>query len=119
MGEFFSTKLTKKCKGNQGWNVLYIRGYDVTYAELCNFIISWNLTKTPQNLVQDFFSTVLTKAYAKKTGGSKLHFFLNRKKKDNRERGKSNYEKVELVAQNMFLSEELLSSFFFHCFVAI
>ena len=29
---FFSIKLTKN-KKKQGWNVLYISGYDVTYAE--------------------------------------------------------------------------------------
>ena len=39
----FSIKLTKTCKENQEWNVLYIRGYDVTYAalrtlELYNFM---------------------------------------------------------------------------------
>ena len=33
-GDFFSIKLTKKeKKTNQGCNVLYIRGYDFTYAE--------------------------------------------------------------------------------------
>ena len=29
----FLLKSNKKCKENQGWHVLYIRGYDVTYAE--------------------------------------------------------------------------------------
>ena len=29
----FCIKLTKICKENQGWNVLYIHGYDVTDAE--------------------------------------------------------------------------------------
>ena len=30
---FFYKKLTAKCKENQGWNVLQIRKYDVTYAD--------------------------------------------------------------------------------------
>ena len=30
---FFLHKTNKKCNKNQGWDVLYIRGYDVTYAE--------------------------------------------------------------------------------------
>ena len=86
-GRIFLHKLTKKkCKENQGGNVLYIRGYDVTYAELCVFIISWNLTKTPQNLVRDSFSIISTKAYAKKTKGSKLHFSLIIKKNKREEK---------------------------------
>ena len=28
----FSVKLTKICKENQRWNILYIRGYDVSHA---------------------------------------------------------------------------------------
>ena len=46
-------KLTKICKENQMWNVLYIRVYDVTFdelktSELCNL---WKLIKTPLNIV--------------------------------------------------------------------
>ena len=55
-------------------------------SKLCNFIISWNLTKTQQSFVQDSFSIKLTKAYLKKTGESKLQFFINIKKKDKREK---------------------------------
>ena len=30
---FFLHKTNKKCIENQKWNVLYIRWYDITYAE--------------------------------------------------------------------------------------
>ena len=48
---YFSIKLTKICKAKQWWNVLYIRGYDITNADskLCHFITSWRLIKTPQH----------------------------------------------------------------------
>ena len=54
--------------------------------------ISWNLTKTPQNFVQDSFTIKLTKAYTKKASGSKLHSFLNVKKKDKME--------IEVIKKN-------------------
>ena len=54
---FYSIKLTKISKAKQRWNVLYIRGYDVTHAglKLCNFTTSWELIKTPQTAVQSSF----------------------------------------------------------------
>ena len=34
---FFSKKTLKKLKRKPGWNILYIRGYGVTYPEFSNF----------------------------------------------------------------------------------
>lgn len=53
----------KKCKENLRWNILYICGYDLTYAQFktLNYITSSNLIKTLQNMAQGFFSIKLTK----------------------------------------------------------
>ena len=52
----FLHKSNKQCKENQGWHVLYIRGYDshTQNVKLCNFITSWYLIKSPQNLLSPY-----------------------------------------------------------------
>ena len=62
---FFFHKSNQKFKENQGWHVLYIHEYDVTYAE-CK--TSWNLVKSPQNFVQHSFSMQLPKIWHKNRG---------------------------------------------------
>ena len=61
---FFPVTLTKKCKENQWWNVLFIRR-GVTFKKLCNFITSWKRAKTPKTFVQGPFSIKLTKIHHK------------------------------------------------------
>ena len=68
--KLFFHKINKKCKENQGWNVLYIRKNDFTQlkadSKLCN-LTSWELIKALQNIVQCYFS-VLLKLCHKKMG---------------------------------------------------
>ena len=44
----FSIKLTIEYKENQGWNILYIRGYGVTYAGFRSLQLL-NFMRTDQN----------------------------------------------------------------------
>ena len=44
----FLYKTNKKCKKNEGWNVLYFCGYDVTYAKF-KTLYFYNLLKSDQS----------------------------------------------------------------------
>ena len=55
--EFFFIKLTKACKENQEWHILYIRRYDAINVEtqfnhpkLYNFMNSWEMVKMTKKL---------------------------------------------------------------------
>ena len=63
----FSIKLAKKCKENQ-WKMFCISQVLTLNSKFCNFTTFWNVTKTPQNFVQDSFSIRLTKICYKNRG---------------------------------------------------
>ena len=50
---FLLYKTNKKCKENQGWDILYIRGSDVTYSEF-KALRFYNFKKSDQNAKKNF-----------------------------------------------------------------